>query len=292
MPGDRTDSPDVSVVVSSLGRTEELARLLDSLERQSFSDFEVILVDQNSDDRLAPISAAPRGFALHRLRMPGRRGVSCGRNAGWRQARGRTVIFPDDDCWYPPEYLETGVRLLDETGAQLLSGRCSNTDGRSINARFAKSAGPITRGNVWISQMEGMTFVRRSLLEELEGYDEGLGIGSPTPWQAAEGPDFILRALARGRRCHFDPRLYGYHLEIDTSRPDNAMFVKIRAYARGMGYVLRRHGYRQNAIAYWAGRSLFNAVRYALLHPRRARLAWVVAMGRIEGYRAGTPLTR
>lgn len=277
----------VSVVVSTLGRTRELVRLLDSLDVQSFRDFEVIVVDQNGDDRLAAILAAPRTFPLRRLPMAAGRGVSRGRNLGWRQARAVTVIFPDDDCWYPADYLETGLRLLETSSAQLLSGRCSNLDGRSINARFAKQAGPITRDNVWISQMEGMTFVRRDLLEALGGYDETIGIGADTPWQAAEGPDFILRALGQGYVCHFDPALFGYHAEIDTSRPDAPMIAKIRAYARGMGYVLGRRGYGRGAVAYWAGRSIANAARFALTNPRRALLAWTVAMGRLEGYRSG-----
>ncbi len=277
----------VSVVVSTLGRTDELVRLLDSLDAQSLRAFEVIIVDQNTDERLSPIISRPRTFPLHRLRMPEGRGVSRGRNLGWRVAQAGTVIFPDDDCWYPEDYLESGIRLLDRTGAHLVSGRCSNLDGRSINARLAGRAGPITRNNVWISQMEGMTFVRRTLLETLDGYDETLGIGADTPWQAAEGPDFILRALAQGHACHFDPALYGYHAEIDTVAPDASMMTKIRSYARGMGYVLGRHGYGRTAIAYWAGRSITNAARFALSNPRRARLAWTVAMGRLEGYDAG-----
>ena len=45
----------VSLVVSTVSRTGELARLMDSLLGQEFKDFEVLVVDQNSDDRIVSV---------------------------------------------------------------------------------------------------------------------------------------------------------------------------------------------------------------------------------------------
>ena len=97
------DSLAFSFVISTFGRRQELIFLLESIERQSVSDFEVIVVDQNEDDRLANSLKDRRwSFPLTHVRSPYPRGVCRGRNLGWRQARGRILIFPDDDCWYPP----------------------------------------------------------------------------------------------------------------------------------------------------------------------------------------------
>src|SRR5450756_1841604 len=88
-----------SLIVATLQRTTELRRLFASLERQAYRDFEVIVVDQNPDDRLLPIIGA---FAakLTIRRLTCAPGLWRARNVGLREAKGDIVSFPDDDCWY------------------------------------------------------------------------------------------------------------------------------------------------------------------------------------------------
>lgn len=281
-------NPKLSLIVSTFGRSAVLGRVLESLDRQTFRDFEVIVVDQNVDDRTLPLINRLWNFELSHLRCPGVRGISAGRNVGWRAARGGIVLFPDDDCWYPSGFLTEGLRRFEASGAQLLSGRAAAEDGRSINGRYARTARAITPINVWICQMEWVTFIDRAWIDRIGGFDEGIGIGSASPWQAAEGPDLILRALAKGEACFFDPELCGHHEEIETRAPEPPTVRKLYDYARGMGFVLRRHGAGLPAIAYWAARPMFNALRYALVGQfARARCYLSVARGRVEGYTSG-----
>jgi ADP-heptose:LPS heptosyltransferase/glycosyltransferase involved in cell wall biosynthesis len=276
----------VSLAISTLNRVDELTRLLDSLVNQDFKNFEVVFVDQNRDDRIVPVLARYRhDLSIRRVVTPTKRGISAGRNEGWHQAHGEIVVFPDDDCWYPPWFLSKGVELLDSTGSELVSGRVADETGRSINGRFSSRAHYITRRTVWVSQSEAATFYRRKLLEDLEGFDEGIGIGSPSPWQAAEGPDFVLEAINGKRSCYYDPSLYGYHREYDLDISSNGMLAKGRGYARGMGYVLRRHGFGPFSLIYWASRPLFTALRAAITGRfHRAAYALSVSLGRVEGW--------
>jgi ADP-heptose:LPS heptosyltransferase/glycosyltransferase involved in cell wall biosynthesis len=279
-------SARVSLVISTMNRAAELTRLLDSLVNQEFKDFTIVFVDQNRDDRIVPILARyQHELRITRIATPARRGVSAGRNDGWRQASGEIVVFPDDDCWYPPWFLRKGLELLDTTKSELVSGRVADENGRSINGRFASRAQFINRRSVWVTQSESASFYRRELLERLGGFDEGIGIGSPSPWQAAEGPDFLLKALDRGSSCYYDPSLYGFHREYDLDDPANGMPAKGRAYARGMGYVLRRHRFGPLSLIHWATRPLFTAFISAVngrFH--RAVHSLLVSLGRIEGW--------
>ena len=259
---------------------------MDSLLGQEFKDFEVLIVDQNSDERIVPLLELYHSqLKISRIAAPGRHGISSGRNDGWRHARGDIVIFPDDDCWYPSWFLRRGVEVLDATGAELVSGRFADENGRSINGRFASGAQFITRRSVWITQSESTTFYCRELLERLGGFDEELGIGSASPWQAAEGPDLILKALERGYACYYDPSLYGFHHEYDLDDPTEGMTRRGRMYGRGMGYVLRRHRYGFTTLLHWTLRPLVTAIISAICgRIQRVAYSLSVSVGRAEGW--------
>ena len=73
--------PRFSLIVATITRTHELKRLLESLTRQEFSDYEVILVDQNHDDRLQDVIEEFFG-RVPVLRISSPKGVSRARNKG------------------------------------------------------------------------------------------------------------------------------------------------------------------------------------------------------------------
>jgi glycosyltransferase involved in cell wall biosynthesis len=276
----------LSLVVTTLGRTDQLAILLRSLDGQDMKAFELIIVDQNDDDRLnGIISSGSWSFPIVHLRRPGMRGASRGRNEGWRQARGTYVLFPDDDCWYPPHFLSRGLEIATRANADFVAGRPVDETGRTINGRYSKAAHEITRQNVWVSGIEWLIFVRRACLQPLGGFDERIGVGAQTPWQSSEAPDFMFRALEKGMRGFYDPELYGHHPEMNVYTPDEATIRKGRAYARGMGFVLRKAGYGPVSAIYWVMRAVANmalALTRGNIPQFRYYSNW--AVGRLEGY--------
>ena len=275
----------LSLVVSTLGRQGQLARLFTSLADQTMSDFEVLVVDQNEDDALLDILNRNWPFIVRRIHTPGERGASRGRNRGWPQAQGQTVLFPDDDCCYPTNFFERALAVLDLRNVDILCGRAADTEGRSINGRYESEATAITKRNVFTTQIEWVVFFRKRALEAVGGYDEDIGVGAATPWGACEGQDIVLRALQIGLAAYFDPTLYGYHHELDVITPDATMRAKGRAYARGFGYVLSKHNFGPQHAAYWVGRAAFNLGRALLKGDlRQAPYYANVALGRIEGY--------
>ncbi len=278
-------SPALSLIVATRGRAAPFQQLFQSLEAQSYSDFEVVVVDQNADERVTPFFAETRwSFPVRHLRTPDEAGLSRGRNSGLAAASGATILFPDDDCWYPAGFLEGAVSRMAALGADVLAGRAADpATGRDINGRFEREAQPVTRANVWTTGIEWVVFFRRAVLDAVGGYDVGIGVGAATPWQACEGQDIMLRALEQGFVCFYDPALAGHHAELDVGDP--AMLRKGRAYGRGLGHVLRRHRFGAGAALNWIGRP---AVKGALALARgRAHLVryyGAVALGRAEGW--------
>ena len=277
--------PFFSLVVSTKGRSHELRTLLESLARQSFLDFEFLLIDQNAGNELEGLAKEDWGFEVTRIRRPFEQGLSRGRNVGLRASSGEYVCFPDDDCWYGSEFLAFGAKQIALTGADVLTGRAANEEGQSINGRFAAAATWVTSPlQVWTTQIEWVAFFRRSLLLQLDGYDEDVGIGASTPWQACEGQEVVLRALSVGAKCYYDPALTGQHAEIVVDQPSASARRKALGYARGMGYVLRKHRFGSPAVLYWVLRPLVRSgLMLALFKPTDARYYVTVAIGRLEG---------
>lgn len=276
--------PAISLVVTTLGRVAQVERLFDSLARQSFTDFDVLVVDQNDDDRLAALCARSWPFPLARLHTPGERGASRGRNRGWRRTVGDVVLFPDDDCWYPADFLETALAAMRRWDCDILSGRAADENGRSINGRFEATAQPLDRVNVWTTAIEWMVLFRRQALEAVDGFDDDIGIGASTPWQSCEIQDILIRAMTAGFSCWFDPAVAGHHEELVLGRPDARLIRKAHGYARGMGFVLRLHGYGVPTIGSWVLRPLASGL-VSVVRGRRGMLPYYgrVAFGRLEG---------
>lgn len=275
----------LSMVVATLGRTGELDRLFRSLEAQTAQGFEVLVIDQNDDDRLVGLIAEWSGrLPLRHLRTPGERGLSRARNRGWPEARGAVLLFPDDDCWYPDTFVADALALMATHGSDVLAGRAAKPTGESINGRYEAAACRSTRRNVWTTGIEWVMLFRREVLEAVGGYSEDVGVGAATPWQASEGIDIVLRADATGFRCWFDPALAGHHEEVVPAAPDAHARRKARAYGRGMGHVLRKFGYGPATKLNWVARPSVGAA-LSLLSGRSAKAAYriQVAIGRLEG---------
>ncbi|MEM1509298.1 MAG: glycosyltransferase [Thermofilaceae archaeon] len=91
----------ISVVIPTKDNEDTIEWLLDSLSKQVYRDFEVIVVD-SSRDRTPEI--ATRYPFVKLIRVPPT-GLNFARNAGIHAARGEIVTFTDGDCRTPPDWL-------------------------------------------------------------------------------------------------------------------------------------------------------------------------------------------
>jgi glycosyltransferase involved in cell wall biosynthesis len=277
--------PALSLVLGTVGRTRELGVFLDALRGQEAGRLEVVLVDQNPDDRV-PRLLAERGdpVAIRLVRAP--RGLSRARNAGLRHARAAILGFPDDDCWYPPGLVARVLRWFgDHPDADGLSCRVTDERGRHSAGGFM-SAGShwITRSNVWRSAVSPGLFVRRAVHEAVGGFDERLGTGAGTPWGSGEETDYLLRAIRAGRRVWYDGDLVVHHPR-PAEHAGRPGLGRSWAYGRGMGRVLRRHRYGLGSALYYASLSWGSAgVSCVRLAPGRALERAVMGMGRLAGW--------
>lgn len=105
--------PKISVIIPVYNVAKYLPRCLDSLLSQTFTDFEVILIDDKSPDESGLIcddyaQKDKRVIALHTPKG----GVSKARNAGLEQACGEYITFVDSDDYVEPYLLDTYARYI------------------------------------------------------------------------------------------------------------------------------------------------------------------------------------
>ncbi len=272
-----------SLIMATVGRTEETRKFLTSLGDQDYRDFDLVVVDQNTDERLAPILAPYEGkFPILHVR-PGSKGAAKARNTGIEHAEGDLIAFPDDDCSYPPGLLSRAARFFSKhPNEDGLTGRSTDERGETNMGRFAAEPGAIDRMNVWGRGIEYAIFLRR---DRVRGawFDERLGPGADTPWGAGEATDYLLQLLDRGASLHYDPDITVIHPSGVPPYTDESI-RKARSYGRGMGYVLKKHKMPPRLKAKWLYRPLGGSIlSLAALRFSKARFYWNIFRGRLRG---------
>ncbi|MCW5798249.1 MAG: glycosyltransferase family 2 protein [Nitrospira sp.] len=274
----------VSLIVATVGRDIELQRLLISLTAQTYTDFELIVVDQNTDDRawnvIAPFFDR---MAITHLTSP--RGVSRARNVGIHKVTGDIVGFPDDDCWYPPMLLELLVARFHTAGNyDGVTGRIVNeTNSVSGDARFDRRSGRITLSNLWRRACAATIFLSKETIEAIGGFDEELGPGARTPWGGAEDIDYPARAIKAGRKIFYDSKICVFHPDLSiTAQADELR--RAYSYGAGIGRVWKRQKFPMWIIGYYLLRPLVGAcISLVMGRWMRARYRWASFRGRLSG---------
>ncbi|MEO1687021.1 MAG: glycosyltransferase family A protein [Pseudomonadota bacterium] len=280
--------PRVSLLLCTAGtqrREAEIAKLLKTLCDQTFTDFEVVVVDQNDDYDMAPL-LAPFENRLQINHIRSARGLSRARNAGFRVARGRILGFPDDDCWYPADLLQRiDSAFKSDPGLAGVLGKGSDEQGRDM-ARFDAGAGPVTRANVFERSVSCALFFTREALEKTGGFDETLGLGSGTRWTGCEDYDLPIRVLDAGMRLHYDSSLIAHH-PCPSMVYDEAAARRAADQSPSFGRLLALHRMGAWMVFSKLVRPLGGAALSALRGDAgKARYHWASFRGRLDGWRA------
>lgn len=242
-----------SLIIPTLNRSDDLKRLLHSLAAQTCQDFEVIISDQNQDDRVTGLlQEGGWKFPIKHIRSTS--GASCARNAGLPHAQGQIITFPDDDSTYVPDLLDRAAAFFDEHPqyAYVAGSTYDSTD--SALTRVGLQAEAIHPLKIYQQGVEFTYFFRAHCFKEFR-FDEGLGVGCRTPWQSDEGPDLLLRLEARGLHGYYQPSLAIWHPAKAGTYGSNDR-EKCYRYACGSGYFLRKHRYPFWFFAYLQARTL------------------------------------
>lgn len=271
----------ISLIVATINRVAELDRLLCSLDDQSYRDFEVIVVDQNSDNRLEPLLSAHARLEIRHLRSE--RGLSRARNAGLMVARGDIIAIPDDDCWYPQQLLASVTEWFEShPGFGLMSTAVRTAENKPSGPNSPATSRRCTKSNVWRGAVSTALFTRRSVSTAVGGFNENIGVGARSDYQSGEETDYVLRAFEYGFQMWYEGSLTVYHPPLDSIE---RLRKTAYSFALGTGMVLRIHDYPLHQVGGHLIRSLGGAaVSLCRGDLAKARLYVVRGAGQLVGY--------
>ena len=239
VPAKIPDIPLVSVVVPAYNAERYLEQTLYALVTQSYTNFEIIVVDDGSEDGTLQITKtmAQRYSQIRVIHQPNR-GVASARNRGIEEARGEFIAPIDaDDIWFPDAVMKLANCLhnsdacigvaygwsltLDEDG--LLDGGlcCSQIAGDVLGTLICHD----------FLGTASATMIRRECFEKVGGYDPQFRTEST---QGCEDWDLYLRIAQYYQFAVVPEFLFGYR-RLRTSMSSNA-----HAMAKSHGYLLEK----------------------------------------------------
>jgi len=239
-----TAPPLISVVIAAYNAQATLVACLDSVLAQTYSPFELLVVDDGSTDSTAEILRQHPLRERFRTLSVNNGGQSRARNLAVAECAGEWVAFFDADCLLAADCLESLARAIgnDEKLASVGGMQRSPADdtdfGKSVQGYldgigFMMEYGREGEPRVTETRHNPSCCVlyRRRVFEQLGGYDEGLWV--------AEDPDLDRRATEAGFRHLAQPAARVAHY-----RPGDAAGFgrKMIAYGRGQMMLVRRHG--------------------------------------------------
>lgn len=208
----------VSIVIPTYKRPDMICRAIESALTQSYSDVEVIVVDDNNPEteERQKTERAMKKFIdtpnVHYIRHERNKNGSAARNTGWRASHGDYVTFLDDDDEIAPTKIERQVARLEELddswGACYSAYHVLRPNGKRINSATTRE------GDVYIQALMRTLYLgsgsnlllRRSVLEAVDGYDE--------TFLRNQDVEFMARVAERFKVAYVPEDLMTVHWEV------------------------------------------------------------------------------
>lgn len=272
-----------SLIVATINRKQELSLLLESLSNQLFpvSQFEVVIVDQNTTDLIhTVISSFENQLNINHIKSS-QQGLSCNRNIGIMASRGEYICVPDDDCTYYPDTLNMVLKQLEEwENPDMIIGQVFDRERNKYVFKKTPDQSLIVNQSNFYQIVSSITifFKKNEIL-----FDENFGIGAV--YASNEDGVFILTFLHHNKRVVYSPLIECNH---PPYSPANMSKLKLFQYGIGFGAMCRKFGSLSlkllfcKVIAY----QLLMIFRYAIFLDREnVSRRWHSLKGRWTGFK-------
>lgn len=247
-----------SLILATLGRREEVELFIKSLLKQTYKNFELIIVDQNTDDFVFKIYDKYKKLINIKYIKIDKKGLSIARNIGLKLVEGDIVAFPDDDCEYMDDTLNRVLNtFVENNNCRIVTGKSidkvtkidSSISWKSSNCR-------LTYHNIYKTSISYTIFIKFKNLQDII-FDELLGVGAK--YGAGEESDMLLSLLHKSYMGQYNKEIVVFH-PIKGENPNRTY-----SYAQGAGALLKKEFIGRRNISYFF-RVINNIIIKPIIH--------------------------
>lgn len=206
----------ISVIIPTMGtRKTELTRLLQSLDKQTMKDFEVIIVSQKNYEIVDEI-IQPYSYKINHIKIQ-KTGLSHARNVGIAHVKGSIVTFSDDDCWYKEDCFENVKQYFATHNVDIACFQIYDPIRNEYYKNYPTEANAKLNEREIFKKSSIEIFVNlESINRDLVRFDEQFGLGGIYP--SGEENIFLHTLVKAGYTISYEPKIVVYHEkpEIET----------------------------------------------------------------------------
>ncbi|PSM50225.1 glycosyl transferase [Chroococcidiopsis sp. CCALA 051] len=207
------EQPFFSIIIPTYNRPERLANCLQSIAQLNYPPdrFEVIVVDDGSEIPIEPVVASLRKQLNLTAIAQQNSGPANARNSGATRARGKFLVFTDDDCMPAPEWLKTLEVRFKAAPHCLVGGRTLNALPDNLYSTASQVLIDFLYEYYNADRDRSSFFASNNLALPAERFHSLGGFDTTFPLAAGEDREFCDRWLQHGYQMIYAPEAQVYH---------------------------------------------------------------------------------
>jgi len=231
-----------SIICATIGKYNQINKLCESLNRQIYKNFELIICDQNKNNYNKNFIHIYKSLDIKFIKS--KKGISKARNKGIKLSKGDFLIFLDDDIIVERNYLYKINNLLIKKRHNIIAYNVVNLQKNTL-LNYPKKNCYLNSTYQIFNSISSVSFVLDNKYRIL--FNENLGLGSKNIYQSGEETDFILRAVKKfDYKIYFKKSIRVIHQKIELPFFDE--LKKKFLYGCGWGFVVKKNKLDSNFI--------------------------------------------
>jgi glycosyltransferase involved in cell wall biosynthesis len=187
-----------SILCPTFNRASLLRRAIESVLKQEFKDFELIIINDGSSDNTREVVRSFNDNHIVYIEYDKNKGINAARNTGFATAKGSYIALLDDDDELAPYALQLAFDTFKRVNQKILFFNCLDVEERHISGKFLPESRIITYTDLLCQKLKGdyWIIVDRNLFYHEKVFDENSG-----------GAGYTWLRLLQSNNAYYSPKV-------------------------------------------------------------------------------------